>query len=1089
MRAERDRDVVCVRRWSWPRSRLASALAAVGLLLVGALVEAVPADAGSSAPTAGVAAYGSQEVVAPLGLTNSFGLALGPQGDVFVIDTGHDRVVRYPADSSAKTVLPFVGLSGPQQLAVGPTGDVIVSDTGNARVVVLPASGAGYGPQETLPFTGLIGPQGVAVGPSGEVVVVDGDYATVPRVLALAKAAGGYGSQETLPITGVGGSFGPQGAAVDTAGNVYVASYDGSSGSIVQLPKRPAGWGAQIVIPVSGVSTLRGLAVDGSGNLFAADPFGDKVVKLTDTANGYEQTTLPFTGLDAPEAVAVDPVGNVFVAAGIASRVLKLPATATGYGTQVLLPYAGPSEPRGAVLDADGNLFVADTAGDQVLRLAKTADGYGPPVALPFTSLFGPSSVAVDLDGNVFASNASTGPGTAKLVELPRVGNGYGPEVTIPVTTQSYSSGLQGVAVDGAGNLFVTERGNGSGRVLTFSRQEGGFGPQATVPFTGLVGAVDIIITPAGDVVVTDAGDGSGRVIRLAKTPAGYGAQSTLPFGDLRGPVGVAIGPGGSVLVRDSILDAVIELPVAGDGFGTPSTLPFVGMDGVGDVVVEPEGDVIATGNFAREDASVVRLPVGDAPPVVLVQGAPTSATVTAGTPYAGQLAMANASGAVTYTVTSSPDSERVAVSSSGAISAGGSLPVGSYTVGGSARDAAGRTGPWTFTLRVVAAPAPTAPPTTRLTQGAPTSAAVPTGSAYRSQLTVTNATGPVVFSATESKHSQRVLVSASGAVSAAGTLAPGTYDVAGTMTDSAGRRGRWSFVLTVTAMPPRVLCRRSAVPSGWVVTRVIAGRPGCGANNQYGFNAIEVRPAHDGIVACAGAGLSAFPGSDGFVITRFVVGRPECGRASSYRDNAAVLTVLADGVFKCVNPQFPYGAPDGYEVSGLAVLRPGCRRGGSGAFNAVELQRLRDGSILCGGSRAYPFYPFRTGYVVTRVGDHSGCRTRGPEDDNYNAFQLSVVRDGVVACNAVTQWPFHSRPDGYVVTRVMVGPCGPADFYRYNAVQLSRPRDGIIACTGRPQVVGVPRPPGFRVAAEVYQPGCGPADFYGRNAVRLEAE
>ena len=53
-------------------------------------------------------------------------------------------------------------------------------------------------------------------------------------------------------------------------------------------------------------------------------------------------------------------------------------------------------------------------------------------------------------------------------------------------------------------------------------------------------------------------------------------------------------------------------------------------------------------------------------------------------------------------------------------------------------------------------------------------------GAGYSSQLTVTNGTGPFGFTETVSADSTKVVVSSSGAISAAGTLAPGTYSVSG---------------------------------------------------------------------------------------------------------------------------------------------------------------------------------------------------------------------------------------------------------------------------------------------------------------------
>ena len=88
------------------------------------------------------------------------------------------------------------------------------------------------------------------------------------------------------------------------------------------------------------------------------------------------------------------------------------------------------------------------------------------------------------------------------------------------------------------------------------------------------------------------------------------------------------------------------------------------------------------------------------------------------------------------------------------------------------------------------------------LTQGSPTSATVPNGAGYNGQLTVTNATGTVSYSETSSADSTDVVVSSTGAISAAASLAPGTYTVNGADSTINGSTGTWVFTLTVS--PPR---------------------------------------------------------------------------------------------------------------------------------------------------------------------------------------------------------------------------------------------------------------------------------------------
>ena len=86
-----------------------------------------------------------------------------------------------------------------------------------------------------------------------------------------------------------------------------------------------------------------------------------------------------------------------------------------------------------------------------------------------------------------------------------------------------------------------------------------------------------------------------------------------------------------------------------------------------------------------------------------LAQAAPTAGSVVTGTAHTDQLAMADAEGNVTFTVTNA--SAYVSVSETGEVTAPADVPPGEYTVSGNAVDEAGNAGPWVYTLTVTADP------------------------------------------------------------------------------------------------------------------------------------------------------------------------------------------------------------------------------------------------------------------------------------------------------------------------------------------------------------------------------------------------
>jgi len=73
------------------------------------------------------------------------------------------------------------------------------------------------------------------------------------------------------------------------------------------------------------------------------------------SGRGGAQTTVG-SGLNGPESVAVDQAGDVFIADTFNTRVVKVPA---GGGAQTTVG-GGLSYPTGIAADQAGNVFIAD---------------------------------------------------------------------------------------------------------------------------------------------------------------------------------------------------------------------------------------------------------------------------------------------------------------------------------------------------------------------------------------------------------------------------------------------------------------------------------------------------------------------------------------------------------------------------------------------------------------------------------------------------------------------------------------------------------------------------------------------------------
>ena len=258
-----------------------------------------------------------------------------------------------------------------------------------------------------------------------------------PNVNVSTLAGAGYGyadGQGTLARF-----YTPIGVAVDGSGNVYVADQDNNrirkidvGGNVSTL----AGSGTEGYANGQGTAARfaspRGVAVDGSGNVYVADTRNNRIRKID---SGGNVTTLAGLGTEGnadgqgtgasfyyPSGVAVDGSGNVYVTSGIRIRkidvggnVTTLAGSATGggfadgQGTAARFGYL-----NGVAVDGSGNVYVADTSnykirkidlGGNVMTLAGSGiqsyeDGHG-----PSARFYNPYGVAVDGNGNVYVAD------------------------------------------------------------------------------------------------------------------------------------------------------------------------------------------------------------------------------------------------------------------------------------------------------------------------------------------------------------------------------------------------------------------------------------------------------------------------------------------------------------------------------------------------------------------------------------------------------------------------------------------------------------------------------------------------------------
>lgn len=559
-----------------------------------------------------------------------YSVAVDASGNLYFADYGNNVIREMAAETHT-------------QWGIAMTAGNIYTVAGNGKL------GSGDGGPATEAGIGM--PEGIAVDTAGNLYIVDTFGGGVREVAAethtqwgitmtagnIYTVAGGgssigtnyfFGSEDNVAATDA--QLSPTGVAVDTAGNLYIASM--STNMIYEVA---AADGIQRGIPMK------------AGNIYTVAGTG---------ANGYSGDGGPAASaqLNGPQGVAVDTLGSIYIADTRNNVIRKvdesgLITTVAGSGTMGYSGDGGPATAAklggyygglsGVAVDASGNIYIADNENNVVREVAAaTGMQWGLSMTADYIyTVAGSGTKGYSGDG---------GPATSAALD--------------------YDTGL---ALDPAGNLYIADYGNNRIREVTTTLplsaaptltslpagsvnsgyDSGGITQYVSVgggamPYTWSTEGLPDGLSMSANGRITGIPDGlfSGSVtvtVTDSSKPAAQTAKVSLSMSV--NPVAPAIDPGGGTYDRPQTVNVSISAPLTGGqtiyyttdnsdptALSTVYTKPFALTLASGDTIVKARVYDPGTGLWSSLTSAVFTVVPTPAPPLA---SAPSAIKGTAG--------------------------------------------------------------------------------------------------------------------------------------------------------------------------------------------------------------------------------------------------------------------------------------------------------------------------------------------------------------------------------------------------------------------------------------------------------------------------
>ncbi len=579
--------------------------------------------------TAQTARYVGTQTPLSSGLNNPRGMAVDSSNNFYFADTGNSRILKETPNGSgyAETVITDSLVTSPVAIAVDAAGDLFVLNSNPGSLVELAYSNGTYTSSTIL--SSLPYGSGVAVTADGTELLatstpINTSDPSIYQFLSTSQDPG-CGKIKTCPsyfeeTRVTSGVSGPTAIAFDAHNNWYVLS--GTTGTVTVHSEALSGaeYSGTTLYTVDtstfGLYGINGLSVDPAGDLYIATGTNyllEAVLTGATPAGITYSTRVVLSNLPYMSGLAVDSNGVMAVSSVTATSALVQNPAAPNFGS-VPIGSASAAQTLAFVFDAPtssyglattqsllggvGNLDYAVVAGSGTTCTAgSTFHGYATcTVTATFTPAYpGPRNGAIMLREQVLST---TGLSDVDIATAYITGTGSGPQIAFPPVQTALGSGLSeptGVAVDGAGNVYITDTDNS--RVIEEVYANGGYTQSPTAIGSGLLEPKGLAVDGAGNLYVSDFGNN--RVVEEVYANGGYTQKATTIGSGLSEPAGLAVDGAGNLYIADYGNNRVVQEVYANGGYSQSATAIGSGLskptglavDGAGNLYIADYGN------------------------------------------------------------------------------------------------------------------------------------------------------------------------------------------------------------------------------------------------------------------------------------------------------------------------------------------------------------------------------------------------------------------------------------------------------------------------------------------------------------------